>query len=54
VQGTVGTDHREFSVAIDAGAHAKHQLQVGDCVSGLGVAVADPRLETAELYRVST
>jgi hypothetical protein len=44
----------EFSVAIGEGAHAKHQLQVGDSVSGLGVEVADSRLETAELYRVST
>jgi hypothetical protein len=53
VQGTIGEDQRGFIVAIGAGAHAKHQLQVGDSVSGLGIAVADPRLETAELYRVS-
>lgn len=53
VQGTVGEDSRAFTVAIGEGAHAKHQFQVGDSVSGLGIAVADPRLETAELYRVS-
>jgi hypothetical protein len=53
VQGAIGEDQREFSVAIGEGAHAQHQLQVGDSVSGLGVAIADPRLETAELYRVS-
>jgi hypothetical protein len=53
VQGAIGEERRVFSVAIGEGAHAKHQLQVGDSVCGLGVEVADPRLETAELYRVS-
>jgi hypothetical protein len=53
VQGAIGEEQREFSVAIGAGTYAKHQLQVGDFVSGLGIMVADTRLETAELYRVS-
>lgn len=53
VQGVIDEDQRAFSVAIGEGAHAKHQFQVGDSVSGLGVAVAEPRLETAELYKVS-
>ena len=53
VRGTVGEETREFVVGIGKEAHAKHQCQVGDVVSGSGVAVADPRLETVELYKVS-
>jgi hypothetical protein len=53
VQGTIGDEEREFLVAIGEGAQAKHGFQVGDTVSGEGLPVADPRLETAELYRVS-
>ena len=53
LQGAIGEDQREFSIAIGEGAHTKHQFQVGDAVSGIGVVIADPRFETAELYRVS-
>lgn len=53
VEGTIDGVEREFTVAIGAGAHAKHQFRVGDVVSGLGVPVADPQLEIAELYKVS-
>ena len=53
LNGTIDLVERKFSVAIGAGAHAKHQFRVGDVVSGLGVQVADPQLETAELYKVS-
>jgi hypothetical protein len=38
---------------IGEGAQAKHTFTVGDTVRGQGVPVADPRLETAELYKVS-
>ena len=40
-------------MAVGAGAHAKHQFRIGDEVSGEGRPVADRRLETAELYKVS-
>jgi hypothetical protein len=53
LQGLIDEDEREFRVATGEGAHRKHQFQIGDQLSGLGVPVADPRIETAELYKVS-
>ena len=53
VQGAIGDEAREFIVAIAEGAQAKHGFRVGDAVRGEGRTVADPRLETAELYRLS-
>ena len=44
---------REFLVGVGEGAHAKHQFQVGDTISGEALPVADPRLETVEFYKVS-
>ena len=53
LEGAVGAESRAFFVAVGNAAHAKHGLQRGDRVSGEGVPVADRRLETAELYKVS-
>jgi hypothetical protein len=53
VQGTVGDERREFSVGIGKGAHAKHQFQAGDIVSGVSEPVADSRLESVEFYKTS-
>ena len=53
VRGTADGEERELLVGIGKAAQAKHQFQVGDQVSGQGVPVADARLETAELYKVS-
>jgi hypothetical protein len=53
VRGTLDGEAREFVVAIGKGAHARHELRAGDRVAGQGVRVADPRLETADLYKVS-
>jgi hypothetical protein len=53
IDGRIDNDERRFIVAIGAAAHAKHQFRVGDSVAGLGVEVADPQLEVAELYKVS-
>jgi hypothetical protein len=53
VRGTVGGEERELLVALGKGAHEKHQLRAGDRVSGKGEPVPDPRMETAELYKVS-
>jgi hypothetical protein len=53
VRGTRGVEPGEFVVALGKGAHEKHRFCAGDQVSGKGIRVADPRLETAELYKVS-
>jgi hypothetical protein len=53
VRGNIGSEVREFLVGVGESAHAKHQFQVGDTVSGEVVPVADPRLETVEFYKVS-
>jgi len=53
IAGKIGDESREFWVAVGKGAQAKHQFRVGDEVSGKGVAVDDPRMEVAELYKIS-
>ena len=53
LRGSIGDEERVFVVAIGEGAHAKHQFQIGDELSGDGVTVANRQLETAELYKVS-
>ena len=53
IEGTVGGVFAEFRVGIGSGTHAKHQFRIGDHVEGLGHQVADPRLEIADIYRVS-
>ena len=53
VRAMIGNEARELSVAIGEAALAKHGLQIDDTVSGEGEPVGDPRLETAELYKVS-
>ena len=54
VRGSVGTESREFRLGVGQGAHAKHQFRVGDSVSGDALPVADPRLETVELYKIGS
>ena len=53
MRGTLGGEVREFGVALGKGAQEKHQFQAGDRTAGVGVPVVDPRLETADLYKVS-
>ena len=53
IDGEIGTESRQFLVAVGEGAQAKHQFRVGDRVCGEGHPVADSRRETAELYKVS-
>ena len=53
IEGTVGGVSAEFRVGIGSGTHAKHPFRMGDRVEGLGHRVAGPRLETADIYRVS-
>lgn len=53
VRGSIGSEAREFLVGVGEGAHAKHHFRAGDAVSGDGLPVADPRLETVEFYKIS-
>jgi hypothetical protein len=53
VHGTLGDQERDFIVAVGESAHAKHAFRTGDAVSGEGEPVADPRLETADIYKAS-
>jgi hypothetical protein len=53
IHGTLGTEERDFTVGVGKAAHAKLQFRVGDKVSGEGKPVANPGMETADLYKVS-
>ncbi len=53
VRGSVGGEEREFLVGVGAAAHTRHQVKVGDALSGESQPVANPHLETVELYKVS-
>ena len=53
IEGTIGGESAEFRVGVGSGAHAKHQFRIGDHFEGLGHRVEDPRLETADIYKVS-
>jgi hypothetical protein len=53
IEGALDGDCGDFRVAIGSGAHDTRQFQVGDQVEGVGVRVADPRLEIADIYKVS-
>lgn len=48
-------DRREmfFSVGLGKAAYAKHEIEVGDDVSGLCLPASDSRTEPAEYYKVS-
>ena len=53
VQGEQDGQVRGCVVAIGKAAQAKHGFRVGDEVAGKGRKIADERMETAELYKVS-
>ena len=53
VKGAEAGTEQEILVAVGKGAQAKHGFRVGDAVAGEGVPVADPRMETAALYKVT-
>jgi len=53
IRGTLNGEDREFSVGVGKAAQARHGFRAGDRVAGVGSPVADPRKETADLYRVS-
>lgn len=53
IDGWIDDERRQFWLAISKAAQAKRQFRVDDEVSGKGVTVDDPRMEVAELYKVS-
>ncbi len=53
VRGTIGNEAREYLVGVGQGTHAKHHFQTGTAVFGEALPVPDPRLETAEFYKLS-
>ena len=53
IAGKAGGKRGDFRIAIGSGAHHTHQFRIGDQVEGVGVWVADPRLEIADIYKVS-
>ena len=53
IMGDLGSESREFVVAIGKAVHAKHQLRVGDKLMGQAEPVVDNRLEIADVYKVS-
>ena len=53
VHGWLADETRDFVVALGKAAQEKHQFRVGDRISGKGEFVLDPRVETAEVYKVS-
>jgi hypothetical protein len=53
IEGTVDGVVDQFRVGIGSGTQAKQQIRIGDHVEGLGHRVADPRLEAADIYKVS-
>ena len=53
IKGTIGGEKRDFLIGIGKGAQAKHSFRVGYKVQGLCLPVADPRIESAEFYKVS-
>lgn len=53
VDGRCGDKPGEWLIAIGEAAHNKHRFHAGMDVSGLSLAVDDPHLETATLYKTS-
>ena len=49
IRGMVGSEAREFLVAVGQGAHAKHQFQAGAAVSGDALPVPDARRPNSEI-----
>jgi hypothetical protein len=53
VEGTIGDEPGEFTLAIGKAAQAKHRFRAGMEASGQAVPVSNPRLETAGFYKAS-
>ena len=53
IDGFIGNDEREFTVAIGNAAQQKHGFKAGDAVKGVAVPVEVPEKEPAEYYKAS-
>ena len=53
IQGMLDGGSGQFVIAIGNAAQVRHQFRIGDEVSGIGQDLTDPRVETADLYRIS-
>jgi hypothetical protein len=53
IDGEIGQEQREFTVAVGKSAQAKFQFSIGDLTSGLCEPVVDEKLEAAGFYKVS-
>lgn len=53
LDGTAGEARGSFRIAMGKAAYLKHRFRVGDDIKGKAEPVADPRLETADYYKVS-
>jgi hypothetical protein len=53
VNGTIGGDAGEFTVAVGKSAQAKHRLQAGDLVRGESAPAAESPIEVASYYKTS-
>lgn len=53
IRGALAGQPKDFVVALGSETYAKLEIRIGDRVAGKGEPVADPRLETADLYKVS-
>lgn len=53
IEGTLGDEHREFSIGVGQVAHEKHQFEVGMVISGESLPVVDERQEPVEYYKTS-
>ena len=49
----INSGEDQIRVAVGPAAHEKNQFRIGDVISGYGQAVADPKTEWADYYKVS-
>ena len=53
LRGTIDGHEGEFQIGIGKAAQVKHGFRVGDSISGVSEAVADPRMEPVDYYKTS-
>lgn len=53
LRGTIDGHEGEFQIGIGKAAQVKHGFRVGDSISGVSEAVADPRMEPVGYYKTS-
>lgn len=53
INGNIEDEAREFSITVGKKTHEKHQICIGDKISGKAAPVVDKTMEIAEYYKVS-